>query len=90
MTAAHRAVLEAQGSALRFDQPVTGQAMQANTPVIVNTLETTERVAAGLVASMDGLDGLTPFSASLRSPVPPEGLRAAMSRWPILKAVHAT
>nr|WP_174822743.1 UbiD family decarboxylase [Ruegeria lacuscaerulensis] len=90
MTAVHRAVLEAQGPVLQFDQPVIGQGRRSDIPVVVNLFGTTERVAAGLGVSTDGLSELGVFLAALRSPNPPDGLRDALSRWPMLKAALAT
>ena len=39
---------------------------------------------------MDGLDDLSVFLAALRAPNPPDGMRDALSRWPMLKAALAT
>ncbi len=90
MTAVHRAVLEAHGPVLRFDQPVIGQGRRSDVPVVVNLFGTAERVAAGLGVSIDGLGDLGAFLAALRAPTPPDGLRDALSRWPMLKAALAT
>lgn len=90
MTAVHRAVLEANGPVLRFDHPVSAQGGRLDIPVIVNLFGTTERVAAGLGVSTGGLDDLGAFLAALRSPAPPDGLRDALSRWPMLKAALAS
>ncbi len=57
--------------------------------MITNLFGTTERVAAGLGVSIDKLDDLGEFLAALRSPTPPNGLRDAYSRWPMLKAALA-
>ena len=86
MTAVHRAVLEKGGPILRFDHPVLESGKRAATPVVVNLFGTTERVAAGLGVTPDGLDDLGAFLAALRAPTPPEGMRDALSRWPMLKA----
>ena len=90
MTAVHCAVLKAHGPVLRFDQPVIGQGKRSDIPVVVNLFGTAERVAAGLGVSIDGLDGLGAFVAALRASAPPNGLRDALSRWPMLKAALAT
>nr|WP_174821548.1 UbiD family decarboxylase [Ruegeria arenilitoris] len=89
MTAVHRAVLEAQGPVLRFDYSITAQGDRLDIPVVVNLFGTARRVAAGLGVAPDGLDELGSFMAALRSPAPPDGLRDALSRWPMLKAALA-
>ncbi|WP_421703162.1 UbiD family decarboxylase [Aliiroseovarius sp.] len=90
MTAVHRQVLEAGGPVLRFDTPILADGAQSEAPVVVNLFGTTERVAAGLGVGLDGLDDLGAFLAALRAPTPPEGMRDALSRWPMLKAALST
>ncbi len=90
MTAVHRAMLEAQGPVLQFDRPLLEGETPSHVPVVVNLFGTPERVAAGLGVTLDGLDDLGAFLAALRSPSPPDGLRDALSRWPMLKAALAT
>ncbi len=90
MTAVHRAVLERGGPVLRFDHPVLDSGARADVPVVVNIFGTTDRVAAGLGVTPDGLDDLGAFLAALRAPSPPEGARDALSRWPMLKAAMST
>lgn len=89
MTAVHRNVLEAGGPVLRFDTPVGDDAVPAKMPVVVNLFGTTQRVAAGLGISLDQVDDLGRFLAALKSPPPPDGVRDALSRWPMLKAALA-
>jgi len=89
MTALHRAVLEANGPVLRFNQPMQ-EGSRAAMPVVVNLFGTPERVAAGLGVSLAHLDDLGEFLAALRTPSPPDGLRDALSRWPMLKAALTT
>jgi len=90
MTAVHRNVLEHGGPVLRFDQPVLDTGAASEIPAVVNLFGTTERVAAGLGITLDKLDELGAFLAALRTPTPPDGLRDALSRWPMLKAALAT
>ncbi|NVO58057.1 UbiD family decarboxylase [Rhodobacteraceae bacterium B1Z28] len=90
MTAVHRAVLEAHGPVLQFNHPMDARGRRLDIPVVVNLFGTTGRVAAGLGVSLEGLDELGAFLAALRAPVPPDGLRDALSRWPMLKAALAT
>ncbi len=89
MTALHRAVLEAGGPVLQFDRPVK-DGKTAAMPVVTNLFGTPERVAAGLGVTLDHLDELGAFLSALRTPSPPDGLRDAMSRWPMLKAALST
>jgi 4-hydroxy-3-polyprenylbenzoate decarboxylase len=72
MTAVHRAVLEASGPVLRFQQPVMPDETVSDIPVMGVT--------------PDKLDELGEFLAALRAPTPPNGLRDAYGRWPMLKA----
>lgn len=90
MTAVHRAVLEQGGPVLRFDHPVLANGARAEAPVVVNIFGTQERVAAGLGVTLSQVDDLGAFLAALRAPTPPDGLRDALSRWPMLKAALAT
>lgn len=90
MTAVHRAVLERSGPVLRFDHPVSAAGTKIDIPVVVNLFGTPERVAAGMGITLDRLDDLGAFLAALRSPSPPDGLRDALSRWPMLRAALAT
>jgi 4-hydroxy-3-polyprenylbenzoate decarboxylase len=90
MTAVHRAVLERGGPVLRFDHPTLTGGAKAAVPVVVNLFGTPERVAAGLGVTLDRLDDLGAFLAALRAPAPPDGLRDALSRWPMLKAALST
>lgn len=75
---------------LQFDHPVLDNGRASGIPVVANLFGTAERVAAGLGVSQDQLDDLGAFLAALRSPAPPDGLRDALSRWPMLKAALAT
>ena len=89
MTAVHRQVLEAGGPVLRFDHPLLPDGSRAEMPVITNLFGTPERVAAGLGVPLEGLEELGAFLAALKSPSPPEGMRDALSRWPMLKTALA-
>jgi 4-hydroxy-3-polyprenylbenzoate decarboxylase len=90
MTAVHRQVLERGGPVLRFDRPVLDDGRASDIPVVTNLFGTTDRVATGLGIRPDRLPDLGAFLAELRSPTPPEGMRAALERWPMLKAALAT
>ena len=84
MTAVQLAALRAGGSALRFDAH-DGPSM----PVVTNLFGTRERVAAGLGLTLDQIPAFGDFLASLRSRQSPEGMRDALSRWPMLRAALA-
>ncbi|WP_313350072.1 UbiD family decarboxylase [Paracoccus sp. (in: a-proteobacteria)] len=85
MTAVQLACLRRGGPALRFDQPEGAQI-----PVVANLFGTRARVAAGLGLQPDEISGFGEFLAALRSPAPVEGMRDAMSRWPMLRAALST
>lgn len=90
MTAVQLAALRADGPVLRFDQARDGAGRQAGMPVISNLFATKQRVAAGLGLTLDQIPALGSFLAALRAPAPVEGMRDALSRWPMLKAALAT
>ncbi len=89
MTEIHRRVLVKRGPALLFEQPVMAGHNGAM-PVVVNLFGTTRRVAAGLGITPDRLRDLGELLAQLRQPDPVNGLRDAISRWPLVKAALAT
>lgn len=89
MTTVHQLALESAGPVLMFKNPVLETDMVAKIPVVTNLFGTTERVAAGLGVPLQGLNDLGAFLAALKSPAAPDGLRDALSRWPMLKAVLA-
>lgn len=90
MTAIHRQVLLAGGPVLRFDSAQTVKGLQAEMPVITNLFGTRERVAAGLGLELESVPAFGEFLAALRNPVPPEGFKDALSKWPHLAAALQT
>lgn len=86
MTAVHRHVLERNGPVLQFETPLSDTGTGFGMPVVTNLFGTTERVAAGLGIRRQDVPDLGQFLAALRAPTPPDGLRDALSRWPMLKA----
>jgi 4-hydroxy-3-polyprenylbenzoate decarboxylase len=86
MTAVQLAALRAAGPVLRFDHAVTDDGSRAALPVVANLFGTRARVAAGLGLGEDQVPAFGAFLAALRAPAPPDGLRDALSRWPMLKA----
>ncbi|HEY2134955.1 MAG TPA: UbiD family decarboxylase [Xanthobacteraceae bacterium] len=86
-TEIHRRVIAAGGPVLRFEQPVKADGHVADLPLVVNLFGTVARVAAALGAKgPQGLSALGELLASLRQPVPPQGLRDGISRWSELRA----
>lgn len=85
MTAVQLAALRAGGPVLRFDDARQGD-RRATMPVIANLFGTPDRVAAGLGLSLDEVPAFGEFLAALRSPAPVDGMRDALSRWPVLRA----
>lgn len=90
MTAVQLAALRGGGPVLRFDAPVLEGGARSAVPVVTNLFATRERVAAGLGLTPDQVPGFGAFLAALRSPAPVEGMRDALSRWPMLRAALST
>lgn len=90
MSAVHAAVLARSGPVLRFDTPVLPSGRHSPIPVVCNLFGTRERVAAGLGLRLEDVPALGEFLAALRQPPPVEGMRDALSRWPMLRAALQT
>ncbi len=90
MTAVHRHVLERGGPVLRFEDPRSEAGTPLQMPVVTNLFGTPTRVAAGLGIALQDVPDMGQFLAALRAPTPPEGLRDALARWPMLKAALNT
>jgi 4-hydroxy-3-polyprenylbenzoate decarboxylase len=89
MTAIQLAALRRSGPVLRFDR-AQSRGAPANMPVISNLFGTPERVAAGLGMTLEKVPQLGAFLAELRAPAPIEGMKDALSRWPMLHAALQT
>ncbi len=87
MTEIHRRVLESGGPALLFERPIGADDTPSDVPVLVNLFGTPERVCWGLGVTQDGVRRLGVLLAMLREPEPVDGLRDAISRWPMVKAL---
>ena len=85
MTEVHRRVLAAGGPALMFDN-----AQGARMPVLANLFGTAERVAAGFGVAPSKIVELGEMLAALREPQPVDGVRDALSRWPMVRAALST
>jgi 4-hydroxy-3-polyprenylbenzoate decarboxylase len=90
MTAVHRRVLEARGPVLKFNHATDAGGARVGMPVVTNLFGTPARVAAGLGLALDQVTELGEFLAALREPAPLDGMRDALSRWPMLSAALAT
>jgi 4-hydroxy-3-polyprenylbenzoate decarboxylase len=86
MTAVQLGALRAGGRILQFDAAVDAAGNRSTMPVISNLFGTPERVAAGLGITLAEVPAFGSFLAALRSPAPVDGMRDALSRWPLLKA----
>lgn len=86
VTAVHRKVLLAGGPVLRFERPLAEDGSVSSIPLIANLFGTRRRVAAGLGIEPADISQLGEFLATLRSPVPPQGISDALSRWPQMAA----
>ncbi|MFO1115048.1 MAG: UbiD family decarboxylase [Beijerinckiaceae bacterium] len=89
VTEIHRRVLVAGGPALRFDNAQAGPT-RAGMPVVVNLFGAQRRVAAGLGVRPDRVRELGEMLAALREPAPVDGLKDALSRWPMVRAALST
>ncbi len=85
MTAVQLGALRVGGPVLRFDAAHSG-GQRAEMPIIANLFGTPSRVAAGLGLHLDEVPAFGQFLAALRSPAPVDGMRDALSRWPMLRA----
>ncbi len=91
MTAVQMRVLRAGGQVLRFDHPVLPDGRVARPDSGGDeSLWHAARVAAGLGLLPEQVADFGEFLASLRSPAPVDGMRDALSRWPMLKAALST
>ena len=89
MTEIHRRVLAAEGPALRFDRAFNAQG-RSRMPVLANLFGTAQRVAQGFGVERERIGELGEMLAALREPSPIDGLRDAMSRWPLVRAALST
>ena len=80
-------VLRAEGPAILFEKPVSGQTRHS-IPVLANLFGTPKRVALGMgEESVQALREVGKLLAYLKEPEPPKGLKDAWDKLPILKQV---
>ncbi|WP_291176201.1 UbiD family decarboxylase [Hyphomicrobium sp.] len=87
MTEVHRRVLESGGPALLFETPIRADGTASDVPVLVNLFGTHARACWGLGVTDGGLQRLGDLLGALREPEPVDGLRDAVRRWPMIKAL---
>ncbi|MGE0653475.1 MAG: UbiD family decarboxylase [Alphaproteobacteria bacterium] len=89
MAEIHRRVLRASGPALLFERPLKADGTPSNIPVLVNLFGSLERVAWGLGVTPGNLSRLGEALAEIRDPRPPNGLRDALRKLPLVRAAMA-
>ena len=78
-------VLAEGGPALLFENVVKEDGGPSAMPVLINLFGTVERVALGMGRTPEQLREVGETLAALRQPEPPEGLRDALDKLPLLK-----
>lgn len=86
VTEFHRRVLEQGGPALLFERAITAVGQPAEMPLVVNLFGTRERIALGLGLEPSELPEFGEMLAFLRQPEGPATMRAALGRFPAVKA----
>ena len=86
ITEFHRRVLEQGGPALLFERAITADGQPAEMPLVVNLFGTRERIALGFGLEPSELPEFGEMLAFLRQPEGPATMRAALGRFPAVKA----
>ncbi|MBR7654703.1 UbiD family decarboxylase [Brucella oryzae] len=86
ITEIHKRVLEADGPALLFEQPVDADGHQHSIPLVANLFGSTRRIALGLGRSVETIPDLAEMLAELRAPKPPRSAGEIWSKLPLAKA----
>ncbi|MEY9532568.1 UbiD family decarboxylase [Sinorhizobium fredii] len=89
VTEIHRRVLKSEGPALLFENPVDASGRLCDMPLLVNLFGTQERIEWGFGLPTGGLPALADMLAELREPRPPQSVKDAWSKLPLLKAAVA-
>jgi 4-hydroxy-3-polyprenylbenzoate decarboxylase len=87
MTEIQTRLLAEGGPAVLFENARNPDGSATEMPVLVNLFGTVERVALGMDRRPDELRSVGEMLAFLRQPTPPEGLRDAIDKFPLLKTV---
>jgi 4-hydroxy-3-polyprenylbenzoate decarboxylase len=85
MTEIQTRLLAEQGPAVLFENVVAKDGHRFAMPVLVNLFGTVDRVAAGMGRKPGELRALGETLAMLRQPEPPDGIRDALDKLPLLK-----
>lgn len=89
ITEIHHRVLQAEGPALLFENPIKADGQRADIPMLVNLFGTSERVAWGFGVDPERLPMLGEALAELSEPRPPRGFSEAVTKLPLARAVLA-
>jgi 4-hydroxy-3-polyprenylbenzoate decarboxylase len=85
MTEIQTRLLAEQGPAVLFENVTGTDGARAAMPVLVNLFGTVDRVADGMGRKPEDLRALGETLAALRQPEPPDGIRDAIDKLPLLK-----
>jgi 4-hydroxy-3-polyprenylbenzoate decarboxylase len=85
MTEIQTRLLAEQGPAVLFENVVAEDGRRHAMPVLANLFGTVDRVAAGMGRKPEDLRPLGETLAMLRQPEPPDGIRDAIDKLPLLK-----
>jgi 4-hydroxy-3-polyprenylbenzoate decarboxylase len=85
MTEIQTRLLAEQGPAVLFENVSGSDGKRASMPVLVNLFGTVDRVADGMGRKPQDLRELGETLAALRQPEPPDGIRDAIDKLPLLK-----
>ncbi|MBB4095589.1 UbiD family decarboxylase [Ochrobactrum pecoris] len=87
ITEIHKRVLEMDGPALLFEQPVDADGRHHSMPLVANLFGSERRIALGFgCSSVDGISDLANMLAELRAPTPPRSAGEVWSKLPLAKA----
>jgi 4-hydroxy-3-polyprenylbenzoate decarboxylase len=85
MTEIQTRLLAEGGPAVLFENVTAANGQRAAMPMLVNLFGTVDRVAAGMGRKPEDLRQLGETLAALRQPEPPDGIRDAIDKLPLLK-----
>ncbi len=89
ITEIHKRVLEADGPALLFENPVDAEGKVQSIPLLANLFGAERRIAWGLGRSPEELPDLANLLAELRAPTPPRSAGEIWGKLPLAKAALA-
>ncbi|WP_139974052.1 UbiD family decarboxylase [Ochrobactrum sp. CGA5] len=86
ITEIHKRVIEVDGPALLFEQPVDADGRPHSIPLVANLFGSERRIALGLGRSVEEIPDLAEMLAELRAPKPPRSAGEIWSKLPLAKA----